>query len=457
MVPDPILRPAETLAEIDFTLGDQPLLSRDEQKAFYSAEYEKARGSGQVGQLKFRLGASFGKKPFHAFVLGHPGVGKSTEISRLLLDLQDRYEPIRISAASELYPREIRIQDLLWLMIVRMLEVTTSPAIMGFSYDLSPGLLNDVKREMSETVVKHLGINTAEVEAGISASLLVRIRAAFKIQRERKEETTEYTYSRLSTLLDLVNRVFDECNGYLKNERQLEWVIVAEDFEKLGVDADSLGRLFFDYRLLFEQLTTSLLLVVPVELVYSQDAERMPFGLQRQFMIPDMAVMDRGHEPNADGIGAMLAALELRMVSSLLAPGLAHKLVIASGGNLRTLFDLVARSAINAQIRAGSRIELADAAEAVQDLRFKYKQRLGENSFDRDEALDSETKLTKLYDVYQGQPYSQFADRALYLLLRHRMVLQHNGEGWFGIHPIAVDLLKQAGKLPADAPGGTDF
>jgi hypothetical protein len=37
------------------------------------------------------------------------------------------------------------------------------------------------------------------------------------------------------------------------------------------------------------------------------------------------------------------------------------------------------------------------------------------------------------------------------------MVLQFNGEGWFGVHPLLVDLLKEQGGeyVKADEPGGT--
>jgi hypothetical protein len=41
---------------------------------------------------------------FHAFVMGHPWVGKSTEVSKLLLKQPDHFLPIRISAATEIYP-----------------------------------------------------------------------------------------------------------------------------------------------------------------------------------------------------------------------------------------------------------------------------------------------------------------------------------------------------------------
>jgi len=39
------------------------------------------------------------------------------------------------------------------------------------------------------------------------------------------------------------------------------------------------------------------------------------------------------------------------------------------------------------------------------------------------------------------------------------MVLQFNGEGWYGVHPLVVDILKEQGEayVKPDEPGGSDL
>jgi hypothetical protein len=66
-------------------------------------------------------------------------------------------------------------------------------------------------------------------------------------------------------------------------------------------------------------------------------------------------------------------------------------------------------------------------------------------------------KLEKLAEIYRGDSQAQIPDRTLYLLLRHRMVLQFNGALWYGVHPLAVDILRAVGSLKPDEPGGTNF
>jgi len=299
------------------------------------------------------------------------------------------------------------------------------------------------------------------LEAGLSVKLFAKIGATLKISRKRTEETVEYSYSALSDLLNVVNRVFDECNEVLRSEKTQEWIVVVEDFEKLGVEVEPLRRLFFDYRSLFEQLKCHLLFVIPVGLAYTEEAEKMPFGPQRQFMIPDIAVYTKKeYEPDEKGLGALKDVIDRRIEPGLLDETLARSLAIASGGNLRDLFDLLTRAGIAAEARGAARIGRPDALEAVQALRSSYRFRLGESDYGGPEAIKITDKMAKLADVYSGDPKAQIPDKTLYVLLRQRMVLQYNGNYWFGVHPVVVDILKElkdTGSIEPDGPGGSDL
>ena len=202
----------------------------------------------------------------------------------------------------------------------------------------------------------------------------------------------------------------------------------------------------------------SSLFVIPVGLAYTEDAERMPFGRERQFMIPDIAVYKKDHTPDEGGISALLDVLDKRIVASLLDTGIARLLSVASGGNIRDLFDLLNRAGLAAEARGAGRIERQDAEESIQELRGNYRFRLGETIYGAASGISLNAKLDKLEAVYRGDPAAQIPDKTLYVLLRQRLVLQY-GQVWFGVHPVAVDLLKeQDGRsLKPDGPGGTDL
>jgi hypothetical protein len=426
--------------------------------AFYSEKYREARGVDRMAHLGLKLGRAYNVRHFHAFVMGHPGVGKSTEISKLLLLQSDRFLPIRIGAANEMYPGDFRIHDLLWLMTLRVLEAARSPAISGFSDELSPALLDAVKRELSEHWVETLGLTHGEVEGGLDLKLITRIKATLKLSRQRTEKVAEYSFSALSALVEVVNRVLHECNGYLLKEKGQEWILVIEDFEKFGVDPELLRQLFIDNALLFGQLQVHLLFVIPVGLAYTEEAEKMPFGRDSQFIVPDIAVFDRDHQVDENGVDALLEVIYRRIDKQLLNEDLARQVVLASGGNIRDLFDLLRRAALSAEVQGQLAIQLNNAIEAVNAMRQDYAARLGENPFDKAASIPLETKLAKLEDIYNGDPQAQIPDKLLYVLLRQRIVLQFNGAGWYGVHPMIIDKLKEISRsLNPSSPGGTPF
>jgi hypothetical protein len=306
--------------------------------------------------------------------------------------------------------------------------------------------------------VETLGLSQADVEGGLDLKLIARVKATLKLSRQRTEKVAEYSFSALSDLVQVVNRVFNECNGYLRKERKQEWILAIEDFEKLGVDPEQLRQLFIDNALLFEQLQVHLLFVIPVGLAYTEEAERMPFGRDSQFIIPDIAVFDRAHEVDEKGVAALLEVIYRRASRELLDEDLARRVALASGGNIRDLFDLLRRAALSAEVRGRTAIQQDDAMEAVNAMRQDYAARLGENPFDKAASIPLEAKLAKLEAIYKGDPQAQIPDKLLYVLLRQRIVLQFNGAGWYGVHPLIVDKLKEISQsLKPDSLGGTSF
>lgn len=95
-----------------------------------------------------------------------------------------------------------------------------------------------------------------------------------------------------------------------------------------------------------------------------------------------------------------------------------------------------------------------DVTGAMNEMRRSYRMALGQSPDDPG-GLTYEQKAKKLASVFGGEPQSDVPDPVLYSLLRSRAVQEFNGEGWFGVHPLVVDTLKEHGVLPSDSPGGS--
>jgi hypothetical protein len=172
------------------------------------------------------------------------------------------------------------------------------------------------------------------------------------------------------------------------------------------------------------------------------------------FVVRDIPVYHQNHAKNERAIGALKAVVVARVGENLFEAEVLERICIASGGNLRDLFDLIRNAMLSARLRRAAAISSADADGAIASLRNDYKQLLGSPGHDsQDVSLDD--KLDRLVGIYKrDDPKVEVPDRVLYLLLRQRCALQYNGQGWIGVHPMVVDLLVQFGKLPNESLGG---
>ncbi len=95
--------PAKNLSDVYNTLDPRPLTKPDEFKAFYREGLDKVRGGQVVEKFQRRLEKAHNALPFKAFLMGHPGNGKSTELSRLTFAVEDRYVVYRFSVRWGIY------------------------------------------------------------------------------------------------------------------------------------------------------------------------------------------------------------------------------------------------------------------------------------------------------------------------------------------------------------------
>jgi len=449
--------PATTLAEIPQTLHPEALETAQELQAFYKSDIQKVRGINRTGELMLSLeDAHEAQLPFKAFVLGHPGVGKTTELSKLLLELDDRFRPLRLNVTSELNPGTVRYYDVLLLILIRLVYEVIKPSVIGFEDTDLPKMLADVRDHLATKWVKHLQVDAAEFSAGLTTPFLLKLFGNIKQGRTRERGSEEYQLSLVSELTELMNTVLQECNRLLrKHQGGREWLIVLEDLEKIGLSPAALKELFMGLRPSLQGLDGHFIVVIPIWLKYSEDAAIVLPQNFKSFLIPDIAVYQQNHQKDDKVIAAIKAVVTARANETLFADDVLERFCIASGGNLRDLFLMINNAMLSARLRYASAISAGDANGAIVRLRNDYKQFLGSTGRD-DSEISLTEKLDRLVALYEHEdPAVEVPDRVLYLLLRQRCALQYNGAGWIGVHPLIVDLLIEFGKLEPNSPGGS--
>lgn len=258
----------------------------------------------------------------------------------------------------------------------------------------------------------------------------------------------------MSNLIELVNRLLSECNRLLHDATGCEWLFIGEEFDKPGIRPGLVEDFFMNYANIFNDIQAHSVFTIPIGLAYSAKSTQLPCSRDRIHLIPDTPVFDREHREFRAGRIALRRILEARVSSKLFGPGQMNRLIVASGGNLRDLFTMVSQAADEALLRPGAkgRIGKADVDRAVNDLRTDYTRRLGAGPYDA-EKLTYEKKAEWLVDVYNQRPDCNILREESYPLLNARAVLEFDGERWFGVHPLVVDILKSQGRLVAPEGG----
>ncbi len=462
------LTQAKTLEQIHQTLSPDPLITFDQLDAFYRDDLNPLRGEDIVELIAAPLGWAFGGAHFKALLYGHSGVGKSTELTRLIRKVGGQFRDIRFSVTRELDRGAFEPFDILLLMMTRIVEETRKPVDAGGAgKDLPESLLQSILNwfaEESTTRVEQ--VDTAvSAAAGIGPppssitakvlGLFASIKGEIKYATNRERKTVEHRLQRISTLVELLNHLLETSNELLRKQAhpEREWLFIGEDFDKSGIPPDRTDALFINYANIFEDLNTHLIFTVPVGMVYSEKNTGLPSLCGGLICLPDTPVFHRDHSTHSEGRSALRVVLEGRAAPSLFDEGEMERLIVASGGNLRDLFRMVREAALKAHLRKSATIGSTDADKAIAKLRTEYKRKLGQGPFD-DDTITYEEKAQRLVAIYHNEAASDMGSPVLHSLLNSRAVQEFNGERWFGVHPLVVDVLTEQGMINRPSSGG---
>ena len=464
------LTPATNLDDIYKTLVPFPLTTKEGLDAFYRDEMNQVRGGDKIDLMRRGLDRAHGVTFYKTFFIGHPGVGKSTEMTRLEYKIADKFRTIRFSATTDLDAAGFKPFDVLIVMMIKLVEeVSKSKPQGGCGAKLPKELIEDILHWFATEKVTNTAARSTAASASAGAKpspistalsgllgLFAELKGEIKYTVDRKTETTEYRLSAISTLINLVNRLLDTANAQLTREEGREWLFIGEDFDKAGIKTDLIEALFVSYANIFSDLKTHLAFNIPVALAYSEKVASL--SLPPPCIIFDTPVYHQDHTPDADGRAAVEAVLKSRVDPALFEANQLLRLVVASGGNLRDLFDMTTTAADYAAVRASTTIGPEDVKKAVAQKRVEYVNSLGSGPYDP-QTVTYDQKAERLKQIYDNAPECEVADSILHSLLRARAVQEFNGERWFGVHPLVVDTLIRHGKLKPetgkDVEGGS--
>jgi hypothetical protein len=229
---------------------------------------------------------------------------------------------------------------------------------------------------------------------------------------------------------------------------EYELLVIGENFDKEQIPQSLLQDTFVQYASVLRDLRLHLLFTLPVPFVYSF-GEQLSLRRENRYPVYDVPVCSQDHSRDDAGCQALIELMQKRAdLDGVFANDAQELLLRASGGDLYRLFAIVVNSGRLARYRyeddpsSERRVLRTDVETAVREQLGIFRNELGTTPNDPDD-VPWDAKLQKLRDIYEGQPAANVPDKALYQLLRRRAVLFFNGKGRYGVHPMAVEILRE--------------
>ncbi len=457
-----MIRIAKELRHVDVVLNPKPLETKDDLEAWYRGQdrLRSLRGQDVAAILAVGLDREQEDPPFRAFVMGRSGVGKSTELTRLSLDVHKRYQTLRFSIRDQLDPRFFTSFDVLLLLCVTLAEeterVTGQPPERAVVKELFDWYIEEddtISTEFRTSIDLAGGTDTQNTWWDKVVGAFVTIKGGLQYAQTRKSEVVAYKLKRVKPLIDVANRLIRNCNALLSEFNGKEWLIFGEDVDKPGLDQDRVKELFIVHgNSIFGSVEANMVFNLPLGLTYGEVADKLP--LLPRYTIYDVPVYNPAKEPNEEAINYVEEILNSRVSRDLFEEDQARRLIIASGANLRELFTMVRQAAIEARTRQSKRIEAVDVDRVLQTFRVEFHKRLGTTPFDTT-VITPDQQVNRLVELYQMEDTgAAVPDDVLGVLVNSGVVQEFNGRHWYGIQPLIVDVLERMNKV-SDPKGGT--
>ena len=381
---------------------------------------------------------------------GHMGCGKSTELNKFLSEHQDDFFPVKFSVHKEMSPVNIRAEDLLLVMAGRAI---TAARDAGLTVD--EGLLRPIEDYFSTEELRRTstfeaavgagaGVNTKAGVLGRLVGLFARVSAEVKFNSHGERTAITYLRRRPADLLAQVNMLFGAISRTLENRRLL---VVVEDLDKLGIAQAQ--NLFVDNHQLLTGVICNVVYTIPIFLFYSPDASA--FIPQFDGVVNQRMIQTMTPDNSVDGCQAVKDIVHARLDKDMVSEEALDLLVRNTAGVLRHVFEVLsnAANAVDASIPLSEEDiqygldQLAHSLQAQINLPLNP---LKNGPQSRGELLERLSKYARMQDAGEKPPPEP--DPTAQLLLKSCALVEYNGIGWFGVHPLVKKYLERLGYPP---------
>lgn len=403
-------------------------------------------GSRSVEELRFDLMREAGRN-IKILFSGHQGCGKSTLLNYLTAtpEIANAFLIVKYSIQDLLDPNDLDYIDILLSMALKAYEaaeranVGVSSNLRDRAQRLAKQLQGLIEEEETEEAGRsgHIG---AEGSVGVPSWLewiSLKFFARYQLEFETRKKVREHFSPHLTDLIATLNTILREIRLHLGEKRQI--LLLIDDTDKIPL-AKSL-EVFGENGLHLAKPECCVVYVVDMALVCSGRFRAIVKTIGKEVILPNLRLtdVDGQRDDAADKDRALLRkVVRSRMVHPEdIEPEALDDAISMSGGVMRELMSLMAKSVRNACLLKKPRVTRDEVARAVISTRNEYTL-----------YADHVEVLKKvLHDPYWYPETGVEDPQSPFLELLHTLALleYRNGEDkWRQPHPVLRKLLERS-------------
>ena len=415
------LKKATTLKEVHSLFDPVRYLSTPEElECFY---VDRKSSTRKEMQMLLEEGLEE-KKAVHLFFTGHRGSGKSTEINKLRLDLDDQFFVVPVSfrnrpdvdyidvilkAANTLFKAATdenvtnrapkQIADDFWKTITRFIE----KKIYG-DYLPTFSEVDEQTKIKLETVTGKINLLAIEFET------------KFEVEPESRKNFKESSGLLLAEVIDKINMLSEK----IFEAYGQPVLFIFEDADK--IDLQNAEEIFYKHCNTLATIRTSSIYVIDIALRYNVEFNNARACFDDSFCLPNVKLLSRNNQAT-EHFKVLEAIVDNRAEAHLFGVGAKSLLIASSGGLIRSLISLIRVAVRRAIVDDATQIEKCHVEHAINRSRGDFIAVLNDSYY----ALLKTKHKTKRLD---NEATTQ------YLLQSLALLEYENGEIWCDVHPI---------------------
>jgi hypothetical protein len=394
---------------------------------------------GEVDKIIDRLTKQLETQyPARLLFTGHKGSGKTSLVNKLVHDLNERGRlwVVKVSAEQELDVNDLNYLDILFLIAVGMLRKSQKERLRlgskiakrldAWAASLEPSIEERQKPSLLRKAAELLGdvgdtlpeeLSWLGKALGFVLALGDRI-GQEKVTRDNLRDHLEPGLSELEAIIEDLAKAIQEAT-----HRRVVCFIDGAD----RATREKQKELFLINGQNLIKPKISLVYTIDLFLRYENDFRQIE-QLFKDFGLPCLKYWE------GQSAAIMEAMLDQRLHPDLITGDAKKMLIHYSGGVVRSLIQLANEACINALVENHNRIEVEDVRESMLDERRQYQRILTGQQYELLNQVHQDHGIDKNKEAYLE-------------LLRNLSILEYaNGDTWWDVNPIVLDILEARAK-----------